>query len=321
MIKQYSYHKASKTLIHKNSIEAGDLAADRVIWVDLYNYDNNELAYVCETFNFHSLTLEDILEDEERAKIDFYDDYCFMSYLAIEYQPEHDEEVMNKMLYIFIGKNYLVTIHDLPIKALGKLAAASHTSNRYLHRGSDFLMYTMLDAVTDEYFDFFEIIEDKIEILEDKVIEEADQGDVIDELLYIKKNIIKLRKNVLSSRKIFNNLNILRSYFIHKSNLPYFADLADNLAAAMEQLDTFRLFANSVMDTHVQKTANSSNDVIKILTIISTIMMPLTFISGLIGMNVPIPYQDSEYFFYIVLAGCAMITGSLLLYFRHNDWI
>ncbi|MGE5371264.1 MAG: magnesium/cobalt transporter CorA [Solirubrobacterales bacterium] len=324
MIKTYYFNHAENAIYHDVDLSEKDELLDdpqNLLWIDLYDCSVQELTYIGEVFDFHPLALEDCLQESPRAKVDRYEDYHFFVFHAMKYFEEaEDDEITSIELDVFLGQNYVVTIHPIALSAVGKIARTCLRSGQFMSRGPDYLLYNLVDNLVDDYFPIVERLGDRIDELEDELyINPA--NEVTDEIMALKRTIILMRKVVLPQRRIFANVNGRFSFVISEENKPYYVDLVEHLDRVIDASDTYRDLVNSAMDTYYTIVSNRTNEIVRVLTIISTIMMPLTFITGLYGMNVPIPGGANSYAFAAIAGGCALLVTSMLAAFRSKRWI
>ncbi|TCP54678.1 magnesium transporter [Tumebacillus sp. BK434] len=327
MIKTYFYNHAEGKMYHDVDLtRRAELLQDtrNLLWIDLYNCTAEELKHVGNIFDFHPLAIEDCLHDSPRSKVDRYEDdddqYYFFVFHALRYDEEKEIEISTEELNIFLGKNYLVTIHKKPLQTIGRIAAASLRSHHYMNRGPDFLLYSMVDGITDEYFPILERISARIDELEDEIYVEP-VHEITEEFLALKRNIVLIRRVIQPQKRIFANVNGRYSFEIDEENIPYYIDLVDHLERISDGVESYRDLISGALETYYSLVTSRTNDTIRMLTVISTVMLPLTFITGFFGMNVPIPFGDS-YFSTVIIFGCLMgMTYWMLKLFRKRGWI
>jgi magnesium transporter len=327
MIKTYFYNHAEDKMYHDIDLtRRAELLQDtrNLLWIDLYNCTADELKYVGNIFDFHPLAIEDCLHDSPRSKVDKYEDddnqYYFFVFHALRYDEEKEIEITTEELNIFLGKNYLVTIHKKPLQTIGRIAAASLRSNQYMNRGPDFLLYSMVDGITDEYFPILERLSARIDELEDEIYVEP-VHEITEEFLALKRNIVLIRRVIQPQKRIFANVNGRYSFEIDEENIPYYIDLVDHLERISDSVESYRDLISGALETYYSLVSSRTNDTIRMLTVISTIMLPLTFITGFFGMNVPIPFSDSYASTVIIFGGLVGMTYWMLKLFRKRGWI
>ncbi|MGE5450196.1 MAG: magnesium/cobalt transporter CorA [Methanomassiliicoccales archaeon] len=325
MIKTYFYNHNENLMYHDVDLTEKDIMVadpENLLWIDLYDCSVDELMYVGEIFDFHPLALEDCLQKSPRAKVDHYDDgYSFFVFHALRYHEDtEDDEIKSIELDVFLGANYLVTIHPVALSAVGKCARNCLRGPDIMERGTDYLLYNIIDNIVDDYFPIMEALGGRIDDLEDEIFTDPAQ-EITEEILILKRTLLLLRKVIMPQRRIFANVNGRYSFPISEENRPYYIDLVDHLDVILDTNDTYRDLVNSAMDTHYSIVSSRTNEVIRTLTIISTIMMPLTFITSLYGMNVHIPAAGEHQYFWIILGGMGLLATSMMTVFRKKRWI
>lgn len=324
MIKTYFFNHAEDVMYHDVELsEIDTLLGDpeNLLWIDLYDCSVLELNYIGEVFDFHPLAIEDCLQENPRAKVDRYDGYHFFVFHALKYiEDAEDDEITSTELDVFLGTNYVVTIHPTALQAVGKIARISLRSSEMMNRGPDYLLYNIVDNLVDDYFPIVERLGERIDELEDELYVNP-AHEITEEIMTLKRTLILLRKVVLPQRRIFANVNGRYSFAISDNNKPYYLDLVEHLDRILDASDTYRDLVNSAMETYYSIVSSRTNEIVRVLTIISTIMMPLTFITGLYGMNVHIPWGDHPHYFWFIAAGCGTLVAGMLGFFKKQNWI
>lgn len=323
MIKSYFYERKTNRMHH--DIVLQDIpnylhSKSDLLWIDLYDVEPEELKRIAKIFNFHPLAIEDCLHDSPRAKMDDYEDYYFFVFHALRYNEESDEEISTVELNVFLGPNYVVTIHKKKLLGLGKIAAVSLHHPRFLDKGADYLLYAMIDSITDEYFPILDRINTRIDELEDEMYERKNK-EVTEEFLALKRTIILIRRVILPQRRIFSNSNGKWQFEMTESNVPFFIDLIDHLERIVDSTETCRDLVNSALDTYYSIVSANQTEKLNILTMISTIMLPLTFITGFFGMNVPLPYQDSPWMTVVIFTILGALTWMMYCFFKKKKFL
>lgn len=291
-----------------------------LLWIDLYDVGNEELHYIANIFNFHPLAIEDCLHVSPRAKVDNYEDYYFFVFHSLRYNEESDNEITTLELNVFLGPNYIVTIHKSPMSTIGRIASACLKSKDYMNKGPDYLLYNIVDGITDEYFPILDRISVRIDELEDEIYYHEVE-EITEEFLALKRTIILIRRVILPQKRIFANLNGRLSFEIREENIPFYIDLVDHLERIVDSTETFRDLVNGAMDTYYSIVSAKTTEIMRVLTIISTIMMPLTFITGFFGMNVNLPMGDKAWATGAISFFMIMITGLMLYIFKKRRWM
>lgn len=324
MIKSYFYNAETQQLSLGVDLREKEILLDNpgnLLWIDLYDCTFKELYSIADIFEFHPLAVEDCLQDSPRAKVDKYDDYYFFVFHAPRYNEESDEEITTDELNIFLGTNYLITIHKDSLPSVARIAKfCNQQKTHMMERAPDYLLYNLVDGIVDEYFPIIERLSERIDELEDEIYVNPAK-EITEEMLSLKRTILLLRKLILPQKRIFSNVNCRYSFTVKEENHPYYLDLVDHLERLSDSTDTYRDLVNNAMDTYYSIISNKTNEVMRVLTIISTIMMPLTFITGIFGMNVPIPFQDSRYEVWFILCAMAILSILMIRFFHRRKWI
>ncbi|MDG4657740.1 magnesium/cobalt transporter CorA [Ectobacillus antri] len=321
MIKTYLYNEKTQSM--QQDIALDDIPfylahPQNLLWIDLYDIKTDELYLIAKTFGFHPLAIEDCLHDSPRAKVDDYDAYKFFVFHALRYNEESDNEITTLELNVFLGSNYVVTIHKKKQRWLGQMDAICSVSPKYMNRGADFLLYTLIDGITDEYFPILDRIGVRIDELEDEMYDEGVK-EVTEEFLALKRTIILIRRVILPQKRIFLTMNGRWKFDIQEHNIPFYVDLMDHMERIVDSTETYRDLVNSALDTYYSIISAKANEKINVLTMISTIMLPLTFVTGFFGMNVPLPYQDSPFATVVIFLSLVLLTYGMWRYFKKNE--
>ncbi|MED3920270.1 magnesium/cobalt transporter CorA [Priestia aryabhattai] len=321
MIKTYLYDDETKEMV--TNLDLRDVHEklrnpDNLLWIDLYDVHGQELAQIAKLFDFHPLAIEDCLHDSPRAKMDDYEDYKFFVFHALRYNEESDDEITTLELNAFVGSNYVVTIHKHKMGWLRKMDAVCSRYPKFMNRGADFLLYALIDGITDEYFPILDRIDMRIDELEDEIYNKEVRG-VTEEFLALKRTIILIRRVILPQRRIFLTVNGKWKFDIREENVPFYIDLLDHLERIVDSAETFRDLVNSALDTYYSITNATSSEKLNVLTLISTIMLPLTFVTGFFGMNVPIPYQNSHWATAVIIVMLIVLTWGMWKYFKNKQ--
>ncbi|NEW01073.1 magnesium/cobalt transporter CorA [Bacillus megaterium] len=321
MIKTYLYDDETKEMV--TNLDLGNVHEklrnpDILLWIDLYDVHGQELAQIAKLFDFHPLAIEDCLHDSPRAKMDDYEDYKFFVFHALRYNEESDDEITTLELNAFVGSNYVVTIHKHKMGWLRKMDAVCSRYPKFMNRGADFLLYALIDGITDEYFPILDRIDMRIDELEDEIYNKEVRG-VTEEFLALKRTIILIRRVILPQRRIFLTVNGKWKFDIREENVPFYIDLLDHLERIVDSAETFRDLVNSALDTYYSITNATSSEKLNVLTLISTIMLPLTFVTGFFGMNVPIPYQNSHWATAVIIVMLIVLTWGMWKYFKNKQ--
>jgi magnesium transporter len=325
MIKTYYYDHDQDSMFHDVDLALKDSLLENpnsLLWIDLYDCSASELNYIGDLFDFHPLALEDCLQINPRAKVDRYDDYNFFVFHALRYfeEAEEEDEITSIELDVFMGHNYIVTIHPVALAAVGKVARICLRETESMCRGPEHLLYSIVDNIVDDCFPIITRLGERIDDLEDNIF--LNRGQLItEEILALKRTVILLRKVLIPQRRIFGNINGNYSFLVNEDNVPYFLDLVDHLDNILDTANTYRDLLNSSTETYYSIITGRTSEIITVLTIISIIMMPLTVITGFFGMNVNIPGSDNPYYMWYIVMGMTVLVISMLAFFRYHKWL
>ncbi len=296
----------------------------RVTWVDIERPAPEDMEYLRQHYPFfHPLDLEDCLSRIERPKIDEYDDYLFI----IMHFPVFDSARRVSRageVDMFIGAGYLVTVHDgnlWPIRRLfDDCQAEEQARQRHMGRGASSLMHDVIDHLVDYCFPILYKVDANIREIEEDIFTQ-DLRDVVQEMSWVRRDVIALQRIVKPQISILANLERQDRPFIREELDVYFSDVLDHLYKAWDMLEDHRDVVEGLSDTADTLLSHRINEVIKILTIISVVMLPLTLVSGIYGMNIALPFADRPWAFPLVLSLMVLITASMLLFFRRRGWL
>lgn len=274
-----------------------------------------------DAFALHPLVIEDVCNQLQRPKLVPYDDYLFLVVRAAYYEPAADE-ITTEQISLVIGRGFLLSFQqnerNLFTPILDQLRAGK---GRLRQLGSDYLAYSLLDFVVDNYFVVLERLGERIELLEDALIEHA-SPEMLQTIHRLKREMIHLRHAVWPLREVVLGLEREESQLLDPAIRPYLRDLYDHTVQVMELVESLRDVLGEMIDVYLSSVNNRLNAVMKVLTIIATIFMPITFVTGVFGMNfVHIPGLHSEAVFWGVIGGMAAVAAAMLALFRRQRWI
>jgi len=287
---------------------------DANLWLHFDTPTEEELDFLKENFAIHHLTIEDIVNQNQRPKIEPFENYV---YLAIHpLRREAKWEIEPSELDLLLGRGWIVSVHYGPLPGLINNSQLHERIPAALGRGADFLLYTLVDLVVDSYFPIMDDVEDEIDSLEDRLLLRAHPGDM-NRLLSLKRSIVHIRRAVTPQREVLNQLTRHDFPFVRPENLVYFRDVYDHLIRIAEELDSLRDILSSVLEIHLASTSNQLNATMKRLTAYGTIFVMITAIAGIYGMNFKfMPELEWRYGYFVVLGVMAAISLGLYFYFK-----
>ncbi|OIN99420.1 magnesium and cobalt transport protein CorA [Candidatus Desantisbacteria bacterium CG_4_10_14_0_8_um_filter_48_22] len=299
-----------------------------VLWVDLEGGGENEIGVLRTIFQFHALAIEDCMHDSFHPKLDNFGDYIFLETQAIE-KCAQSPEISAAEVSIFLGTNYLVSFHNKPVKSLESVwDKCLNPPWQIMEKGPDFLLYTVLDRIVDDYLCALEGLDDKIEEVEEEIFKELKE-DQMGRILGLKKELLYMRRIIGPQRDILNFLSREPVPAINKKSQIYYRDVYDHLFRIYELLETYRDLVSGSLEIYLSTASNrmaaasnKMNEVIKTLTIVATVMMPLTVIVGLYGMNFKyMPELEWKYGYFFALGIMAFVAIITLWFIKKKHWL
>lgn len=272
-------------------------------------------------FQLHPLTLEDILITDQRTKIESYEDYAFIVLRNIYYE-EAREEIATEQISLILGQNFVISFQEKEGGVFNPIAHRLRNNKARMRRmGADYLVYALLDVLVDNYFTVLEKFGDRIERLEERMVR-ADSPRIPHTLHSLRREMIMLRKAVWPLREIISGLGRTDSNLVTQSTSIYLRDVYDHTVQVIDTIEIFRDVLTGMLDVYLSSVSNRLNSVMKVLTIISTIFMPLTFLAGVYGMNFKhMPELEWEWGYPLTWAIMIAMAGVMLVYFRVRKWI
>ena len=297
------------------------LAQDQFFWLDLTDPGHTELGQLRELFGFHPLALEDIDHFGQRPKLDHYGDYVFLVFYGAGRDHAWHDEPLHEV-HMFIAGGYAVTIHRYPLPSLDR--QREQLDGRWLH-SEQFLIYRLLDALTDSFFPLLAGMDDEIDELEAAVLAEANELQ-LQRLFSLKRQLVAMRKVVTPQRDLFARSidQIAELPGLRLDERDYFRDVYDHLIRISDLIDSYRDLLSGATDLYLSTVSNRQNDVMKQLTVIATVFLPLTFITGFFGQNFGfmVRHIGAGWAFWVLGVGSMLLTcAALLQWFRRRGWL
>jgi magnesium transporter len=288
-------------------------------WTDIQPPTDAATEYLAQNYPFHPLDLDDTRSRIQRPKIDEYKEYLFLVFHFPRYRK--DERVLiSSQLAVFIGDGYLITLHGGELKPLVKLFKEcqldEESKQEYLSKGSGYLLYRILDRLVDYCLPILDKVGNGIEDIEAGIFSKRRTG-MIREISRLRRDIIAFRRIIWPMRAVVGRLEPRVRRFISTDLTVYFGDMVDHLDKIWDGLDEYKEIIEGLNDTYDSLTTNRTNEVVRILTIIATVMLPVTVVASVYGMNINLPFMNSELaLLYVFLIMLAIIIG-VLLFLRH----
>lgn len=289
-----------------------------LIWVDLEAATEPEASILSRYFNFHPLAIEDCISETLLPKVDDFGDYIF---LVLHGARVAEEGLSTMEINFFLGPNYLVTYHDEPSRSINKVKERCLKNSLSITRGADFLLHEILDGMVDNYFPVLDHLDAAIDQVEEEVFSRPEQG-TLNKIFNLKKEVMHLRRVTGPQREILNRLSRDPFPVISPKAAIYFRDVYDHLARISDLSESYRDLVSGALEAYLSVVSNRLNEIMKVLTIFTATLMPLTVITGIYGMNFQnMPELQSRNGYYAVLGIMAVIAGGMLFYFRKKKWL
>lgn len=300
-----------------------ELDKDKVAWLNYHSIENKlEIEKICESLQIDKLSIEDIYKENNRPKLEEYPNYLFFSVRSALPKNNNSSELVQEQISFILGDYYLisfqqkssdhfVTVRDRIEKKRGKIRV----------KGPDFLLFRMLEAIIDNYFEVLESITDTIEALDSKM--HKNQNSEFLKLIEIqKRKLAELRKIVFPLKDVVSQLEKTNSPMLENENHYYFTDLKENCLVVLEEIDVNKQILDGMTNLYYAIQGQRMNEIMKVLTIVSSVFIPLTFIVGVYGMNFEnMPELKYKYGYYTVVGVMFFIAILLVFYFRKIGWL
>jgi magnesium transporter len=313
-------HPAEPQAPRVEQVDGGGLS-----WINIERPGAMERAWLEEHFNFHALDLEDVLSRNQRPKIDVYDEYLFI----VLHLPIFDRaagRLGTGELDLFVGPDYMVTLPNQPLQPVEYLfercRSKEELRNQLFSRGSGYLLYKLVDDSFDYCFPMLRKIGNKLDALEDDIFE-GRSDEVVRDISNVKQEIINFRKVIRPQRPVLRDLEkVKQRYLASDIDLEiYFDDVVDAHERIWDMLENYKEVIEGLEGTNESVISHNLNDILRVLTSISVVILPLTLIASIWGMNVKVPGQDNLGAFFVVMGVMAAILVGMIVFFRKRRWL
>ncbi|UCE00849.1 MAG: magnesium/cobalt transporter CorA [Chloroflexota bacterium] len=291
------------------------------IWIDIAA----EQPEICkpilqEIFNFHPLAIDDALHETHVPKVDDWNDYLYLVLRTALRESPQTEGIAIPELDIFLGENYLVSYQSIPIQSVEKIWELCQKDQRYLSRGAGFLLYQIADEMATDIMHLIEEIDEHVDQIEDEIFTDP-QSATLAKIFSIKRTVLKLRRTLLPQKEVFNKLARGDFALIKTNDQVYFRDLYDHMVRLQEINESTRDLLSGALDTYLSVINNRMNEIMKVLTIIATIFIPLSFFTSIYGMNFAyMPELQWRWGYFLILSFLAIIFFAMLIFFKQKKW-
>ncbi|MFV9646845.1 MAG: magnesium/cobalt transporter CorA, partial [Desulfobacterales bacterium] len=293
-----------------------------VTWINVSGiHDVTVIEEFGKAFNIHPLLLEDIVHSDQRPKLEDYDDYLFLVLRMLRYD-EAKEELQSEQVSLILGPNFVITFQEREGDVFDAVRARIRDGKGKIRKmGCDYLAYALIDSVVDNYFLVFEKYGEKIEALQEEVLSHP-TPETLQVIQGTKRDMIFLRKSVWPLREAINALQRGESSLVTDNVNIYLRDVYDHTIQVIETIETFRDMISGTLDVYLSSVSNKMNAVMKVLTIIATIFMPMTFIAGIYGMNFKyMPELEWHWGYPLTLGIMLLLVAIMLLWFRRKRFL
>jgi magnesium transporter len=293
-----------------------------VTWLNVDGvHDSAVIERVGELGHIHPLVLEDVMQTDQRPKLEEYSESLFVSLRMLRFVEER-REIDDEQVSLVLGSSWLISFQEKPGDVFDPVRERIRTARGRVRRaGADYLFYSLIDAIVDHYFVVLEHIGDWVEEVYERVTLDPSRSDLND-IRLLKRELLFMRRSIWPLREVLSRLQHEDSPLLSQETIPYLRDVYDHTIQIIDTIETFRDMLGSVTDVYLSSLSNRMNEVMKVLTIIATIFIPLSFIAGIYGMNFTwMPELHWHYGYLFALGLMATVAGGMLYYFRRKRWL
>ena len=297
----------------ENPAEAIDPPADGFYWIDA---GIDELQTLQPLFRLHELSVEDVLNEdgEQRPKLEIHDGHYFIVIKSIRFD---DEEIFLRAVNIFLGKHYIITVTRQKVNELRTIKPILWEEEVH---SPDHFLYHLIDLIVDNYFAVADRIEERIETLEEDILRHTKKSH-LNEIIGLRSEILYLKKILVPQKEVIAALARKDLALIDGTLKQYFADMYENALKVTESFDTFRDLMGNLREAYQSSIASRANEIMRVFTAVTTIFIPLTFITGIYGMNTALPGADIPYFGTVLIVAMCVLGTGIFFFFRWKEWL
>lgn len=306
-----------------------DLIADKrnMVWVDLLGEKNEQIdeakRVLADIFRFHPLTIEDCIETRNQPKIEAFPNYVYFILHGIISDQTHPSNFVTKELDCFLGDNFVVTFHLERFRSIKAVKQHIRSNTFIAQRGPGYVLHQVLDHIIDLYLPVVDDFDETINRLEDRIFEMCTADNLIlEEIVDLRRSVARLRRISVRQLEVLRRISHGEFPQFPEQLLPFYRDIHDHLIRISDLAESYRELVSGLFDIHFAVVASRTNDVMKTLAVVSAIILPLSLLAGIYGMNFRhMPELESAYGYYLTLSAMIFITASLLFYFWRRRWI
>jgi magnesium transporter len=297
-----------------------------LLWVDLVSEPSATCAPILrETFGFHPLAVDDALEESHVPKVDDWGQYIYLVLHAVVFDPQGDEPLNTLELDVFLGQNYLVTYQAQPIAAIDRVWAAWQRDGRHPERGAEYLLYKLADELAADYMPVVEGMDESIDQIEDQIFDNPGPS-LLGQIFTLKRALLHLRRIIMPQREVLNKLARGDYAVIEAQHRVFFRDVYDHLVRLHDITEGLRDLVGGALDTYLSVVSNRMNQVMKTLTVITTLFMPISFLVGFFGMNffqptAPLDAWTDHPAFVLLMAAVILTPVGMYVWMRKRAWM
>ncbi len=321
-----SYDERLRTDLRPDEFAMALQDMDGLLWVDFLDEPPDACEPILrDTFGFHPLAVDDALQESHVPKVDDWGQYLYLVLHAVLFDNQDGGHVDTLELDVFLGKNFIVTHHDQPIAAVDHVWTSVQRDERHLKRGADHLAYKLADELVAGYMPAVEEIDEAIELIEDQIFDKLTPA-TLERIFALKRALLHLRRIITPQREVLNKLARDDYAVIDASARVFFRDVYDHLVRLHDINESMRDLVGSALDTYLSVINNRMNEVMKTLTIVTALFMPISFVAGFFGMNffqavAPLDVWTGKSAFLLALAVMVLLLVGMYLWIRRRGWL
>lgn len=300
-----------------------DLIKDsqNVIWLDVSSPTPHDIEVLRRELNFHHLALEDVMNRHQKPKVESYDGYYFIVMYSILYDLKRDPDMEYHQIGMFIGSNYLVTVHHNPVIEIEETISRWRKNREAVGNTVGAVVYALMDAIVDNYFPVIDHIADHVEELEEQIFASFNE-DALESIFNLKKDLLSLRRIVSPSRDVLNVIIRRDIPVFSRETVIYMQDIYDHIVRVTDSIDTYRDLLGGALDAYLSMSSNRMNQTMRVLTSSSIILMSVTLVAGIYGMNFKLMPELDWVNGYPFALGLMVVIGTVLaVFFKRLGWL
>jgi magnesium transporter len=294
-------------------------------WIDLVGQDEAQLEILRDRFDFHPLAIEDCAHFDQRPKVEEYGGYLFVVTQGFSCSTDTVKELDIHELHTFVGNGYLVTVHERPIPALENVWQRAVGDPALVRRGLDFLAYLIIDGMVDDNFPILDLVADELESIEDAVLSNPRREDLA-RIFELKHHLVQMRKVLSPQRDALSSLSKRGDARVSERTSLYFRDVYDHLVRIVESIEANRDLLGNALEAYLSAVSQRTNEIMKYLTIMSAVFLPLAFVVGFFGQNFDdLPgfkhWPSHDGLMWLMIALCISIPVAMVVFFKKKNWL